>query len=207
MKIHAFGENKPSGRAFAPHRKNRGFTLIEVLVALSLLSIVSGMAYSFYLFAHKQVVIREKKASEFDNALLLLESAARNIRESKATLLLEASNWVFLTGNGDTASYRFADGTLKFNSVTLSIGGQAVPKFSFTGFGNDSLLDINEDGEVDFNELDTDGNDKLTGTELEKLAWIRCSLSIKPGDEETFATLESVKNNLASDEDGFQTYF
>lgn len=184
-----------------------GFTLIEVLVALSLLSIVSGMAYSFYLFAHKQVVVREKKAFEFDSALMLLESVAKNVRESKATLLLEESNWGFLTGNGDTASYKFADDTLKFNTVTLSIGGKPVPKFSFAGFGNDSLLDVNGDGDVDFNELDTDGDDKLTGTELEKLAWIRCSLSLKPESDETIATLESVKNNLAGDDDRLQTYF
>lgn len=184
-----------------------GFTLIEVLVALSLLSIVSGMAYSFYLFAHKQVVVREKKAFEFDSALMLLESVAKNVRECKATLLLEESNWVFLTGNGDTASYKFDDDTLKFNSLVLTLGGKPVPKFSFSGFGNDSLLDVNGDGEVDLNELDADGDDKLTGTELEKLAWIRCSLSLKPESNETISTLESVKNNLAGDEEGFQTYF
>lgn len=185
----------------------KGFTLIEVLVALSLLSIVSGMAYSFYLFAHKQVVVREKKAFEFDSALMLLESVAKNVRESKATLLLEESNWVFLTGNGDTASYKFTDDTLKFNTVTLLIGTRQVPGFSFAGFGNDSLLDVNGDGEVDLNELDADGDDNLTGTELEKLAWIRCSLSLKPESNETISTLESVKNNLAGDEEGFQTYF
>lgn len=184
-----------------------GFTLIEVLVALSLLSIVSGMAYSFYLFAHKQVVVREKKAFEFDSALMLLESVAKNVRESKASLLLEESNWVFLTGNGDTASYKFTDDTLKFNTVTLLIGTRPVPGFSFAGFGNDSLLDVNGDGEVDLNELDADGDDKLTGTELENLAWIRCSLSLKPESNETISTLESVKNNLAGDEDRLQTYF
>jgi prepilin-type N-terminal cleavage/methylation domain-containing protein len=188
-------------------RKKAGFTLIEILVALSLLTIVSGMVYSFYLFAHRQVVIREKKAFEFDNALSLLESIAKNIRESRATLLLEKSKWVFLTKTGDTASYCFADGALKFNAVELSINGRALPKFSFTGFGNDSLIDVDGDREVDFEELDADRDDKLTGTELEKLAWIRCSLSLKPEDEETFATVESVKNYLASDEAGFQTYF
>lgn len=184
-----------------------GFTLVEILVALSLLSIVSGMAYSFYLFAHKQVVVREKKAFAFDNALSLLESAAKNIRESRSTLLLEESNWVFLTKAGNTASYKFADGTLKFNALPLTIDGRPVQKFSFTGFGNDSLLDVNGDGEVSFSELDIDGDGKLSGTELEKLSLIRVSLSIKPEDEETFATVESVKNNLASDDDRLQTYF
>lgn len=199
----------PAARSSAPpvSRGPAGFSLIEVLVALSLLSIVSGMAYSFYLFAHKQIIVREKKSFEFDNTLSLLKSVEKNIRNSKTTLLLRESTWIFLTQNNDTASYTFADGALKFNKVPLSIGGRPVPKFSFTGFGNDSLLDINGDGEVEFRELDTDGNDRLSGTEIEKLAWIRVSLSLKEEDDETMATVESVKNNLSGDESGFQTYF
>jgi hypothetical protein len=173
---------------------------MEILIALSLLSIVSGMAYSFYLFAQKQVIVREKKAFEFDNSLLLLESVAKNIRDSRATILLESTKWVFLTKNGDTASYSFADGALKFDTIPLTIGGKPVPKFSFTGFGNDSLLDVNGDGEVTFDEMDVDGDNKLTGAELEKLSWLRASLSLKPEDDETFATVESAKNNLSSDE-------
>jgi prepilin-type N-terminal cleavage/methylation domain-containing protein len=194
------------------HRPSRraasiGFTLAELLVALSLLAIITGMAWSFYLFVHKQVVTREGKAFEFDNAYVLLESVAKNVRQSRATLVLDESKWVFVTPRGDTASYVFSDGELRFGTLALTLGGRAPAGFSFTCFGNDTLLDLDGDRTVSFNELDLNGDGRIEGPETQNVKVIRAELGAKEGMEETLAIVETVKNNLSYDEAGYQTYF
>ena len=176
--------------------RERGFTLAEALIAMALMSIITGMAYSFYLFAHKQVTLRERKAFEFDNAVALLESITTNVRESRGTLLLDATRWIFLTQRGDTASYVVADGRLKFKTLELTLGGKPVAGLSFTALGNDSLLDINGDHEVGFSELDLNSDGKLDGREIENVAWIRVALSVRGGTDDSLAAVEAVKNNL-----------
>jgi prepilin-type N-terminal cleavage/methylation domain-containing protein len=190
-----------------PGRRMAGFTLVEALVALSLLSIITGMVYAFFLFAHKQVLVREKKAFEFDSALLLLESVEKNIRQSRATVLLEKTRWMFRTRNGDTASYAYTGETLYFNALPLTIGGRPLPGFSFTCYGGDSLLDVNGDHEVDFEEIDADGDGKIDGQETENIAWIKAAIETKAGADAALITIEAVKNNLQYDAGGDETYF
>jgi hypothetical protein len=168
---------------------------------------ISGMAYSFYLFAYKQVLVRERKAFAFDDAVLLLESIAKNIRQSRATVMLDETRWVFLKPNGDTASYSYSDGALLYNKLSLMVGGKPIPGFSLTCGGNDSLLDINGDNEVGFNELDSDGDNRISGSETQSIAWIKATLSLTVEPDKSLETVERVKNNLNGDEGGFETYF
>jgi prepilin-type N-terminal cleavage/methylation domain-containing protein len=184
-----------------------GFTLIEALMALSLLSIISGMAYSFYLFANKQVLARERKAFEFDNAIAILESIGKNIRKSRATILLDETQWIFIKPGGDTASYFFSDTAVTYNRVPLTLGGMPIRGFSFTCSGNDSLLDMNGDQEVGFSELDRDGNGRIEGFEAQSIAWIKATLDLKADGEKTLEIVEEAKNNHLYDESGLETYF
>lgn len=200
----------PSGRSIAIPRRstaNRGFTLIEALLALSLMSIISGMAYTFYLFAHKQVLVREQKAFEFDNAIALLESIGKNIRKSQATISLDETQWIFIKPGGDTASYFFSDTTVTYNRVPLTLGGRPIQGFSFTCGGNDSLLDMNDDHEVGFSELDRDGNGRIEAFEAQSIAWIKATLAIKADRDKSLEIVEEAKNNHLYDEVGVETYF
>ena len=199
-----------SGKSRATRRRScarRGFTLIEALMALSLLSIISGMAYSFYLFAHKQVLVRERKAFEFDNAIALLESIGKNIRKSQATIALDETQWVFIKPGGDTASYFFSDTAVTYNRVPLTLGGMPIQGFSFICSGNDSLLDMNGDGEIGFSELDRDGNGRIEGFETQSIAWITATLDLAADGEKSLEIVEEVKNNHLYDEGGLEKYF
>jgi prepilin-type N-terminal cleavage/methylation domain-containing protein len=184
-----------------------GFTLVELFVAMSLLSIIAGMAYSFFLFANRQTLGRERAALKFDNALLLLESITANVGACRGTVSLEAGRWVFIKQSGDTASYQFTDDTVRYNRLPLTIGGKRIAGLSFTGLGNDSLLDINGDHEVDFSELDLNGNNRIEGRETENLAWIRVALCLNAEAGDSLCAVEAVKNNLEYAEGEFQTYF
>ena len=184
-----------------------GFTLIEALMALSLLSIITGMAYSFYLFSHKQVLVRERKAFEFDNAIVLLESIGKNIRKSQTTILLDETQWVFIKPGGDTASYFFSDSAVIYNRVPLTLGGRPIQGFSFTCGGSDSLLDSNGDREVGFDELDRDGNGRIEALEAQSITWINATLVWNAEKEKSLEIVEAAKNNHMYDEGGFETYF
>jgi prepilin-type N-terminal cleavage/methylation domain-containing protein len=185
----------------------RGFTLIEMLMALSLLSIITGMTYSFYLFAHKQVMVRERKAFEFDNAVSLLKSIGKNIRKSQATIMLDETQWIFLKPGGDTATYFFSDSAVTYNRVPLTLGGRPIQGFSFTCGGNDSLLDMNGDHEVGFSELDRDGNGRIEAFEAQSITWIKATLVLNAETEKSLEIVETAKNNHLYDEGGFETYF
>ena len=184
-----------------------GFTLAEVLVALALLSILTGMVYSFYLFTHKQVVVREKKAFEFDDALALLESIAKNIRQSRATLSLEPSQWRFLTRSNDTAVYVYAGDTLYFNSMPLNAGGRPVTSFSFTCFGQDSAHGAERGSELSFSQIDQNNDGVISGSETGAIARIRAAIGVRDTAGETLAVVETIKNKLHDDTTGYTTYF
>jgi hypothetical protein len=199
--------NRPPERGVPCAGGPAGFTLAEAVVALSLLTIVAGMVWSFYLFAHKQVTLRETRAFEFDNTLSLLEAVAKNVRLSRATIFLNESQWVFISERGDTASYVFSDSGLRFNRVILTAGGRPFAPFSFDCMGNDSLLDVNADGVVDFHELDLDGDGTITGKEAESIAWIRASVTPRQGGDDMLYIVEAVKNNCISTAGGPSAYY
>jgi prepilin-type N-terminal cleavage/methylation domain-containing protein len=197
-------------KRFSGYRRfaRAGFTLVESVMALSLLAIISGMAYSFYLFAHKQVLIRERKAFEFESAITLIESIAKNIRMSRATVLLDETQWVFIKPRGDTASYFLKDNALWYNSLMLTPGDHPLKSFSFDCRGSDSLLDIDADKTVSFRELDLDGSGAIDGAETHAIAWIEATLVLKKDPEQSLSVVESVKNsNQGEDKEGFETFF
>ena len=177
-----------------------GFTLIEAVVALSLLSILTGMAYAFYTFAHKQVLLRENRAFEFDNAFAFLQAVAANIRQNRKTLLLDERQWMFIAQNGDTASYVFSGDTMKFNAVPIVIAGKPADGFSFSCAGSDTALDANADGEVSFEELDGNHDGRIDGPETQNITWIKAAVSLRGNPAKTFETVEEVKNFLEYDE-------
>jgi prepilin-type N-terminal cleavage/methylation domain-containing protein len=194
-------------RRRSPAPGQAGFSLAELLVALSLTAVITGMAWSFYRFTHSQVTVREEKALAFDNALSLLDAVSANIRQSRATVSLGPSAWVFITRRGDTASYAYRNDTLYFNRLALTVAGGPPAGFAFSGFGSDSALDIDGDREVVFRELDLNNDRRLDGPELRCLTAIRAAICLTDHYEETLATVEAVKNNLQYDEGTFQTYF
>ena len=169
-----------------------GFTLVETLVALSLLAIVAGMAYSFYLFANRQVLWREKKAAAFDGSIALLEAIAKNMQSSRATLSLDEHEWLFLTSRGDTAQYRFEAGELRFQGRSLTIDGRPPVAVAFSCFGRDSLLDADYSGDVEMDELDLDGNGRIEGRETAAISRIQVSVSQSPDEDRTLCVVESI---------------
>jgi prepilin-type N-terminal cleavage/methylation domain-containing protein len=181
------------------HTGTAGFTLIEAIVALSLLSILTGMAYSFYTFTHKQVVVRENRAFEADNTFAFLQAIAANIRQNRMTLQLDESHWVFIAKNGDTASYGVSGDTLKFNAVPIVIAGKPGAHFSFTCAGSDTTLDANGDGEISFEEIDENRDGKVDGPESQNITWIKAVVTLRGNPEKTFETVEEVKNILEYD--------
>jgi prepilin-type N-terminal cleavage/methylation domain-containing protein len=181
---------------FTSFRSKAGFTLVELLAALSLLSIVTAMVFSFYLFTNQQVLKREKKFFAFERNISLGHSLENNIRKSRATLYLDETKWQFIRSNGDTGVYSFQDGILSYNNIPVSQTDSLLISFSFTCFGNDSLLDINNDHEVDFGEMDLNSDKKIEEEETQYIRRIRVTLNFTADPLYAFYTEESVKNRF-----------
>ena len=177
-------------------RSSAGFTLVELLVALSLLSIITGMVFSFFLFTNKQIIKREKKSFAFESSISLMHSMENNIRKSRATVYLDENKWQFLRQNGDTCIYVFDNGKLTFNGIPVSIEEKPIISFSFTCFGKDSLLDLNNDHEIDFDELDLSSDRKIDEDETQNISRIRATINFTNDPLDAVYIEESVKNRL-----------
>jgi len=173
----------------------RGFALIELLVALSLLGLVSVMVFSFHQFTQRYVFSRQKSALAFEQSQALLRSASRNIRLSRATLLLAPQQWDFVRADGETCSYSFGDNVLRFDS-TVVLRDSSVT-ISFTGFGQDSLLDPNRDQMLDFKEMDLDADGKLEPPETGRIERIRVTIMPKAkGEDFILLSEEAIRNRM-----------
>ncbi len=173
----------------------RGFVLIELLVALSLVAMVSLMVFSFYQFTQRHVQNRQRSTLAFSQSQTVLRSISRNIRSSRSTLYLGPKQWGFISAQGETASYSFENGILRFDS--LAVFRDNGVEIGFTGFGQDSLLDLNRDQDLDLAEMDLSADGKLDAEEAFRLKRIR--VTITPLDKgETFAvyTEETIRNRM-----------
>ncbi|SHE61460.1 prepilin-type N-terminal cleavage/methylation domain-containing protein [Desulforamulus putei DSM 12395] len=74
-------------------RNNRGFSLVELIIALALLSLVLAAAYQFYFFSQRSWQRAEAEAGTIQEARLAVMQLAREIRSArKATANLAAVN-------------------------------------------------------------------------------------------------------------------
>ncbi len=60
--------------------KNKGFTLIEILVALAILGIVLAGIYSVYTMQHKSYIVQEQVANMQQNERIAMQMITRDIR-------------------------------------------------------------------------------------------------------------------------------
>jgi prepilin-type N-terminal cleavage/methylation domain-containing protein len=179
-----------------PQNCDAGFTIVELLAALALLTVITGMVLSLYLFVNKQINKRESKALEFENTLTLMHSIGENVRKSKTTVLLKESEWRFLRPNGDTCRYTCENGKLFYNGSLVSMNAKPIVSFSFSCFGEDSLLDLNNDHEVSFDELDLNFDNQLDEDETRNIRRIRATINYTDDPANAIYIEESSKNRF-----------
>lgn len=114
-------------------KNQRGFTLIELVIALTLVSIIS-VAMAKLLMQGYMTYITAKSVSESDwQAFLALNTLASDLREVRSPndiTSASTSALTFTTISGTSVQYQLSSTTLLRNTITLATGVESV-SFSY----------------------------------------------------------------------------
>ncbi|MGD9058170.1 MAG: prepilin-type N-terminal cleavage/methylation domain-containing protein [Desulfobacterales bacterium] len=142
MKGDAIYRQRHAGRA-------AGFTLVEVLVCLALLSILFGTIYRSFSSVNRSYTKENVKAGVQQKARIGIDLMARDIRLAGLDPLAEA-NAGFISAGTNTTSIQFTadlnyDGDIidPFENITYNLNGDRLEQTSDlgTGISVDTLLD------------------------------------------------------------------
>lgn len=194
-----------------PARDDRGFTIVELMVVVLILSILMGAFYSF-LFGGERAARNGREWLELNQtARLALDRLARELREADVVYQVTGSTGVRFgadynaSGGGPSAAegeiltYRYdaaarelqvsSDGTVTADGTTFFALARNVSSFSFSYFGTDPYLDADQDGVVTAGEIEagvaatpTD-TAELEGQELNRISSVVVAMTVQLGSQ------------------------
>mgnify|MGYP003393991698 CR=1 FL=1 len=161
--------------------KNKGFTLIEILVSLAILGIVLAGIYSVYNMQHKSYIVQEQVAEMQQNERIALQMITRDIRTAGLGLACKQSGIIFTEDangngalnngediNGDTLLTTFGDGQGFDGSDTIALAYYVFRPDNAVG-GNSQTADNFNPTAATFHVIDATG---FTATEGDNLVII-----------------------------------
>jgi prepilin-type N-terminal cleavage/methylation domain-containing protein len=169
--------------------RQRGVTLIELIMALSLSALVVGMAMGLFRDVGFAARLGAGRRDAGTQAQALFASLADNLMTGGGIMRLAPDRLELLNLRNRRIEYHWQDSTLTANGKTWAFrlaSLEAVPSGprrpdwkAFSGslpWDLDSL-DGNRDGAIDFEELDRDRNGELDPEESRYIATIRLTLT------------------------------
>ncbi|MDQ0232810.1 prepilin-type N-terminal cleavage/methylation domain-containing protein [Metabacillus malikii] len=93
-------------------KNNKGVTLVELLAALALLTLILLLANSFHLFGQKQMIDQSKTIQEQANIRLVMNILSNEVRTGKVEVPVK-NNTLKITTNNKTNIYK-----LESNKIT-----------------------------------------------------------------------------------------
>ncbi|MDD5772323.1 MAG: prepilin-type N-terminal cleavage/methylation domain-containing protein [bacterium] len=143
--------------------EQKGFTLIEMMIAMFIFAIIIVGIYTVFIQANKAFQSGRKQVLESQNARIAIEVLAREIRQATAFSAGFDSLTVRDTG-GNYISY-YLDGPVENQKlhrevkdasgvfVKDEIKARYIKSLTFDYFGNDYALDTNGDGVISASEI------------------------------------------------------
>lgn len=89
--------------------QNTGFTVVEVLIAAFLTSVVAVAAFNFYVTQHNQMIVQTDISDAQQNLRVTLDDLSFEIRNTGSNLPTDLPAITASNTNPDTLSIRFAD--------------------------------------------------------------------------------------------------
>ena len=180
---------------WASIKDKKGVTLVELLVALGLSSLLVIFVFSLHLFSNKLVMEWTRKAELEDITLLCMEAIKRDISDIKELLTVEKEKIEFITQRGKRIVYQVRDQKLLRNEESLTKDKISVENLSFNYYHKSELSQTVYIPTKDEKGLDKNMNFRLDGEELEQISGVKISLSLsgdnKKIDIESFVRLRN----------------
>jgi prepilin-type N-terminal cleavage/methylation domain-containing protein len=130
----------------------KGFTLIEIIVVIVILSIVAAISINFLVSSLKVYTMTVNQKTLFDEGNLALERMCRDIRDARSITGVTASSITFVRNNattqdiaGETLVFQRNAGTLekvKASPVVTSTLASNVSAFAVTNATNEIQLQL-----------------------------------------------------------------
>ena len=132
--------------------RNRGFTLIEIIIVIVILAIAAGITIKFLIDSMQIYTMAVNQKTLFDEGKLALERMCRDIRDASSISGVTASSITFVRNNataqdaaGETITFRWNGGTNPLEKVKAGTGypmASNVTGFTVTNATNEIQLQL-----------------------------------------------------------------
>jgi len=128
-------------------KDTRGFTAVELLVAMTLTGLIVGVSYKSYFFFQQNFVRWQERVSLEEAARRVMIAVPNDIQTLRRILQAEDQSMTFVNQNRDIISYRLHKRNIFKNERPLLNKGFFVKKLQFTYFVSNGRW-IEYDGDV-----------------------------------------------------------
>jgi prepilin-type N-terminal cleavage/methylation domain-containing protein len=113
-------------------RPNAGMTLVELVVALSIGSILVSLVLFSWTFMARHTVLQKRKSMFYAQTELAASMVAGDVRRSSQVIAFDAGSITFVRTGGDTVTYRLRNDSLVKNDTALRFAsdGARVVRFA-----------------------------------------------------------------------------
>jgi type II secretory pathway pseudopilin PulG len=153
-------------------------TLIELLVALGLSSLLISFVFSLQLFTNKLVIEWEKKAEVEEAALFCIHALCKDIRSIDKLIFAERQKIKFMDDKQKEITYQLRDKKIIRNGKELNKPKISVDDFQLRYYFKSVPTKDGYSSPKGEEELDTNLNLKLDGEELNQISGIEIKLSL-----------------------------
>ena len=148
-------------------RSKHGFTLIEILVAVSLGVLIIGMAFGFWNFVNRHTITQTQKSSLLSESHRIGRQISDQLRQSTGVIEWDREHVVYVSGKtGDTVNLVYTDNCLMQNDLPIARLDTAVHIVSFCVTEKDRFSTADNDFlyltvTIDFGTIQAGGADAL----------------------------------------------
>ena len=118
-------------------KNTRGFTAVELLVAMTLTGLIVGASYKSYLFFQQNVVRWQERTGLEEAARRVMIAVPNDMQTLRRILQAEDQSMTFMNQNRELVSYRLHKRNIFKNERPLLNKGFFVKKLQFTYFVSD----------------------------------------------------------------------
>lgn len=140
-------------------KNERGYTIVEALIAVTVVSVILGIAFSIFVFANNQLN-RWSSNLEFYNTLHLAQNQVYNDLLRAKEFAFSDTTLVILGNSSSSKIYSWKEGTLTRNKIPVNpslidstLIGQNEPLNSEYQFVQWQLFQKSEKNEITLNQI------------------------------------------------------